>query len=130
MADMTEQYNTPLPPYEEAKFHAWAHANGQLEDLGDYDLRGLWKQTRGVMPTGEQHGPDTYKKPNHPTFSDESQYHGIDGQLGGHWTQQGRDTWTFDASPGNLTHRSPAELQDYFSKYEPGVTLNMPRTAR
>jgi hypothetical protein len=126
MQDFTEQYNTALPPYEEAKFHAWAHEHDKLLDLEDYDLRGLWKQTGGLMPAGEQHGPDTYKKPNHPTFSDESVYHGVDGHLGGHWTQSGAQSWQFDAGPSNLKHHTPAELEDYFAKYEPGVPLVLP----
>lgn len=41
----------------------------------------------------EQHFPDTYKKPNHPTFSDESIY-STQETPGGHWdNQNGKDVF-------------------------------------
>jgi len=128
-SDMTEQYNTPLPPYEEARFHAWAYANNKLRDLQDYDLRGFWQSQGGVVDA-RGHGPDTFKKPNHPTFSNESQYHGVDGMLGGTWKQTGKNSWDFTASPDNLKHRSPQELQQYFNTYESGSRLILPQTQK
>lgn len=66
-------FDTPLSPSEEAAFQAWK-AKWAPEDSGyDYDLKGAFKA--GVTPdpvTG--HWPDTYKKPNHPTFSKQSIY--------------------------------------------------------
>ena len=121
MPDMTEQYNTTLSPYEEARFHAWAHQQHKLGDLADYDLRGLWQQTGGEMGSGQAHGPDAYKKPNHPTFSDESVYHGVDGHLGGHWAQTGAKTWDYFASEENM--KMNPDLEDYMKQYEPGVRL-------
>jgi hypothetical protein len=57
-------------------------------DLYDYDLRGLWKSGGGFG--ADAHATDQFKKPNHPTFSIESQYNGVprpDGGVfqGGHW---------------------------------------------
>lgn len=121
MPDMTDQYNTSLPAYEEVRFHAWAYNRDKLRDLADYDLRGLWKQTGGEMGTGQGHGPDTFKKPNHPTFSDESVYHGVDGHLGGHWLRTGEQTWDFVASEENM--KMNPDLADYLKQYDPGVRL-------
>lgn len=82
--DMTDQYNTPLDDEEERRYHDWAAQNHREGDSFDYDMRGAWKQgERGDPQTG--HFPDTYKKPNHPTFSDQSRYHGAGGRMGGRW---------------------------------------------
>jgi hypothetical protein len=76
----TDNYNTDLSPKAEEKFQAWL--KGQSKDKGkdmskdliDYDLRGFWKAGAHAEEKSG-HGPDTYKKPNHPTFSKESKYH-------------------------------------------------------
>jgi hypothetical protein len=82
--DMTDQYNTDLSPEEEQRYHQWAEQNNRQKDTFDYDMRGAWKQgERGDPSTG--HFPDTYKKPNHPTFSDQRRYHGAGGRMGGRW---------------------------------------------
>ncbi len=124
--DFTDQYNTTLSPYEEHRFHAWAYANDKLGDLADYDLRGAWQQSGGAVDA-RGHGPDTFKKPNHPTFSNESIYDGAEGVSGGRWQQTGKDAWNFLATPGNLKYRSPAELKQYFNEVEPGVQLILPQ---
>src|SRR5690242_7452603 len=81
--DFSGRYNTQLTPAEEQQFQQWAQASGRANDTYDYDLRGAWKSGAATAPNG--HLPDTFKKPNHPTFSDQSQYHGIDGYQGGSW---------------------------------------------
>jgi hypothetical protein len=113
--DMTNQYNTPLTPEQERAFQQTPHAN----DTFDYDARGefLAGATRD-NPAG--HGQDTFKKPNHPTFSTGSQYHGVDGHSGGNWVKQPDSSWVFVASPTNLQMNSGDELQRYFSEREPG----------
>ena len=66
-------YETQIAPDQESAFRAWRAANAPNDSGADYDLRGAF--AAGVKPdpvTG--HWPDTFKKPNHPTFSDESQY--------------------------------------------------------
>jgi hypothetical protein len=80
-ADLTPLYNTPLSPEDEAKFQAWIKSSGRERDLADYDLRGAWKADTKEAANG--HLPDTWKKPNHPTFSTESVYNGVDGRVGG-----------------------------------------------
>jgi hypothetical protein len=84
--DMTDRFNTPLSPEEEERYQQWARQNHREGDTFDYDMRGAWQHgIQGDPRTG--HYPDTYKKPNHPTFSDESQYDGSEGRRGGHWEE-------------------------------------------
>ena len=89
----------------------------------DYDLRGYWLQNQSFPKQG--HLPDTFKKPNHITFSTHSQYSNGDTQ-GGQWQQLPDGSWTFTPSAYNLTQYSPEQYQDYFNKYEQGnkVILN------
>lgn len=66
-------YETALSPDEERQFSAWRQQYAPKDSGTDYDLRGAFKA--GLKPdprTG--HWPDTFKKPNHPTFSNQSQY--------------------------------------------------------
>ena len=121
--DFTAKYNTALSPQEEAQFIDWATKEGRLEDLYDYDMRGFFQNKEAFARNG--HGTDRYKKPNHPTFSDQSLYHGVDGYLGGSWTldPQGADVYT---APAKHVWSEP-ELQEYFAKYEPGVKLVYPQ---
>lgn len=118
-------YDTTLTPEEELTFQqqfpSWA------QDSQDYDLRGAWKGGAVKAPNG--HLPDTWKKPNHITFSDGSIYHGQDGKMGGKWTLSPEDnkTWTFEPSQTNLENTSPKDLKKYFDEYEPDSTLIMPQ---
>lgn len=79
--DMSGQYNTRLSAADESKFQGWAKKEGRQGDLADYDLRGFWKSGAAFAKNG--HGSDEWKKPNHPTFSTGSRYHGVDGHAGG-----------------------------------------------
>jgi hypothetical protein len=90
-------------------------------------MRGFHKDNPDFVTAPGKHFPDTYKKPNHPTFSDESKYHGGKYE-GGHWGfENGKDTFT----PGrtNLEQHTAKEIQDYFKEYEPNVILKL-REAR
>jgi hypothetical protein len=72
-----DPYTTQLKPDEEVQFQAWAKRNGVRMEPGwneDYDMRGLWKSNPNIVADPRGHWPDTYKKPNHPTFSNESIY--------------------------------------------------------
>jgi hypothetical protein len=89
--DMTDQYNTKLSDEDEAKYQQWAKDNKREKDTYDYDMRGAWKEGITADPSG--HFPDTYKKPNHPTFSHESQY-ATPENPGGHWEQDETGTET------------------------------------
>lgn len=80
-----KSYDTKLTPAEEDAFQQWKLKFAPNDSGADYDLRGAFKS--GLTPDPKTgHWPDTYKKPNHPTFSNESQYAtGEDSARAGHW---------------------------------------------
>ena len=70
-------YNTPLNLSDELKFQI-AKANSPFRnDSGyDYDYRGFYNKYGNLTPQATNgHLTDEYKKPNHPTFSIESNYY-------------------------------------------------------
>lgn len=115
-------YDTPLAADQEQEYSK----NYGADASHDYDMRGYYAAT-GKTPNSEgEHYPDTYKKPWHPTFSDESQYHGAAGNQGGSWgTADGKDTFT--PGPTNVQLHGLLGLMDYFDKNEPNATLLMPK---
>ncbi len=122
------QHNTPLPKEKQGEFSKWiAEQSGKgknpLKDMEDYDVQGYFLS--GAATDERGHGTDKFKKPNHPTFSDESMYHGDKAQ-GGKWTEIGGKSY-FLASPDNLKYRSAKELKEYFKKYEPDTILILPK---
>jgi hypothetical protein len=122
--DLSAEYNTPLTPQEEEQFQTWAQQNGRARDTFDYDIRGAWKADARAASNG--HLPDTWKKPNHPTFSTESRYNGAHGEAGGAWLKGPRGRWIFHAGPSNVHYFAPQELQTYFRTREPDSTLVLP----
>lgn len=64
-------YNTPLTAKEVIEFDKWKAKFAPKDSGKDYDLRGAFK---AVLKPTNGHWPDTFKKPNHPTFSRESVY--------------------------------------------------------
>lgn len=125
MADLSDQYNTELSPEDTESFSK----KFSTKDTYDYDMQGYHKTNPDAIIDKDAHFPDTFKKPNHPTFSDESQYHGKDGNEGGKWDLlMDYDHASFQFTPGktNLEHHSPEELQDYFNRIEPNNLLNLP----
>ena len=117
--DFSDKYNTFLPPALESEFQQ----SPMAKDVRDYDSRGAWLELkRGTMKKDQRgHLGDKYKKPNHPTFSDQSIYHGKDGYWGGSWTKDnnGRDVFL----PGITNMFSQSALRDYFDRNEQGVGL-------
>lgn len=82
---MSAKYETKLSKEDEKNFKEWfkeSKENGIIyeDDTGkDYDFRGFWKDVvksndGNGQYSAETHFPDTYKKPNHETFSNESKY--------------------------------------------------------
>ncbi len=126
--DFTDKYNTKLTDDQEKQFQDWATTNNRTKDTYDYDLRGWWKANQGADASkGSGHLTDEYKKPNHPTFSDQSKYHGKDGFKGGSWG--GTDEApTFTPGPTNLSTYGKEGLQKYFQDTEPGVELKLPQS--
>lgn len=75
-------WDTTLSPEEETRFQQWKARYAPNDTGEDYDLRGAFKE--GLTPSPVNgHWPDTYKKPNHPTFSNESIYANQGNP--GHW---------------------------------------------
>lgn len=128
-----DAFNTQLSPDEQAayqQFLAESAANGRdlSRDSQDYDLQGWFKSNMGASaPSG--HFTDQFKKPNHPTFSDQSQYSGssLNGMplTGGQWSEAGgRDVFTPSADMLRNTH-SLTGLMEYMKQVEPNAVLNM-----
>ncbi len=119
-----DQFDTKLDPESEQKFQKWkAQLPKPLQDDSNYDLRGAF--LGGVHPSANDHLPDTYKKPNHPTFSQESKYSTPENP-GGAWMQVGPDNWIFMAAPANLKYQTADELSQYFDQNEPNSTVVLP----
>jgi len=76
-------YDTPLSPLEESVFQHWKQRVAPNDSGEDYDLRGAFKA--GAEPSENGHMPDTWKKPNHPTFSDQSKYYKYSPSSAGSW---------------------------------------------
>jgi len=77
-------FDTKLTPSEEAKFKVWKQRYAPNDSGMDYDLRGAFRA--GEKPGPDGHWTDKFKKPNHPTFSDQSQYaRGEFKSLAGTW---------------------------------------------
>jgi anti-sigma regulatory factor (Ser/Thr protein kinase) len=82
-----DKYETSLTPQEEKQFQTWKQKYAPKDSGQDYDLRGAYKAGLKPDPT-TGHWPDTYKKPNHPTFSNESKYAKFAPNKAGHWNGQ------------------------------------------
>lgn len=96
------KYETTLPLKEEANFMPWLESQYKAGNItpGDfdfykknnygynYDFRAAYKEgLKSSLNSKDnmQHWGDIGKKPNHPTFSNESKYHNVDGNIGGSW---------------------------------------------
>lgn len=102
-------YNTTLSPDEETKFTEWKQQNAPNDTGQDYDLRGAFRA--GLSPAANGHWADTFKKPNHPTFSNQSQYAvGSDAARAGHW--DGDKFIPPTANQGTTEGKSPSSLRD------------------
>lgn len=114
--DFDRNFNTVLTSAEEEKFQKWKEKNAPNDSGADYDLRGAFKA--GMKPGEDGHWSDEFKKPNHPTFSNQSRYapYGNPGSWAGKW----------DAATRTYT---PPEGEDKFTpgKEQPrGVRNNNP----
>jgi hypothetical protein len=116
------KYDTKLTPEEEKKYQTWIGPKAKDEE--DYDTRGLFKEVKGE-PLKTGHSPDTYKKPNHPTFSNESKYHSSETP-GGKWGKDEKGNDFFVASEHNVKMHGEVGLQNYFNKHEKNVILHLP----
>lgn len=121
-------FDTQLSDENETRFNNWLktvsanRGRDVSKDLTDYDLRGYWLNGGFKDTTGQGHMPDTYKKPNHPTFSDESIYHDGRNYIGGSW----KGDTAFVPGLTNLRFHGADNLKRYFNRAEPGVNLILP----
>jgi len=92
-----DAYNTPLTDDEQALYDIWypmAVDSALINpmDHGVYDIPGFWQSGQWKSKDGRGHGTDTFKKPNHITFSDESKWSSQQGGSpfeGGSWDETG-----------------------------------------
>ena len=98
----------------------------------DYDLRGYWLN-EGNKDGGKGHMPDTYKKPNNPTLSNESIYHGAPDKLGGgkfdggKWVGDDQSGWEFHPTHHMLSKTHDLEqMERYMAENEKDVKLVLP----
>lgn len=99
-------------------------------DTISYDLRAAYEnlpyEEMKQFAESEAHLPDTYKKPNHPTFSNESIYHNKKTQ-GGKWLynpKTGADVY----KPSITNIKALGGFENYirwFRENEPGIELDL-----
>lgn len=77
------QFDTKLSPTQEQAFQQWKSVNTPNDSGRDYDLRGAFLDNLTRADNG--HFSDKFKKPNHPTFSDQSIYANTPGAKPGTW---------------------------------------------
>ena len=118
-----KKFNTKLDPDVEKEYQNFL-GSASLDtghdysmNEGTYDLRGLFKEkAQSGLGAHQGHSTDKYKKPNHPTFSDESQY-ATKENPGGSWLLKN----TF-ISPSTNEYGGQAQ-REYMHKYEPEIDL-------
>ncbi len=125
--EWADSFNTPIPEDKFWEFMRWMQEESSIKgrdmfrEMDVYDFPGYWANIKKhTEPT--EHYPDTYKKPYHPTFSDESIYHGKAGLIGGHW-EENEKKWTFKPGRTNLGFHGKKGIVDYL-RNEPDVTIN------
>jgi hypothetical protein len=108
---------------QEQAFQQWAQQHGIVGDAQDYDTRGAF--LAGMQPDARGHLADTYKLPNHITFSNESIFSNP-LQQGGRWETGPDGRSQFHASEFNLQNYPAERLQQYFQQQEPDTQLVLP----
>ena len=118
-----KKFNTKLSDYEEKEYQkdmgseSIARGRDITMDEGAYDVRGAWLEKGTSGKNFEPgHGTDRYKKPNHPTFSNESKY-ATKKNPGGSWAI--KDTFVV---PKTNEFKAKA-LKKYMAKHEPGIAV-------
>ena len=74
---MFDKYNIELTEDEVTQFTEWVKSESARQgrdimmDMGAYDIQGFWKSGDFKNMDEDNHGSDRWKKPNHPTFSNQ-----------------------------------------------------------
>ena len=113
-----QNFNTPIPANSQKEFEKWLTPK-RAKDYQDYDVQGFFLSGAGTSANG--HGTDLFKKPNHPTFSNESMYHSPGIYEGGTWGKG-----VFNATPHNVNMHGEEGLKNYFKTREKDINLNLP----
>lgn len=130
VSDQSRLYVSPQKDYDTKLTHDEENAyqskyGNDPNTTQDYDMRGYYKANPDVDPNAPgTHYPDTFKKPSHPTFSDESMYHSEETP-GGHWTKGEGDSWTFRPSTQNIRN-GLGITKEYLERSDPNVKLDLP----
>src|ERR1019366_4862033 len=129
-SDFSLKNNSSLNSEEQKNFDNLIKKYPRLvPDKKDYDVQGWYLKNKDkaeeILSEKNKnpdlhYGTDEFKKPNHPTFSSESIYSGVDGFEGGKWNKEYTE---YTPSKTNLQFHN--DLPDYFSKAEKGVKLNL-----
>jgi len=122
--DYTNSYNTELTPEAELLFNNWA--GDRKSDMYDYDLKGYFNQFPNEPLVKGTHLIDTYKKPNHITFSNQSKY-ASDSIPGGKWEDLGRGKFNFIPASHTVERYGPNILKNYFVEHEKSSNLILPK---
>jgi hypothetical protein len=123
----SRSYDTTLTASQEAAFQAWRAALPKdLQNTTDYDLRGAYLAS--AQADGRDHMTDQFKKPNHITFSDGSQY-STPETPGGHWSGAG-ERWAYWPSDYVAGQHTMQDLADYFARNEKGSAVIYPSDYR
>ena len=113
-----DAYDTPLSKDEQVLYDMWYRKAVKEKivnpiDHGVYDIPGFWQSDEWKRKDGRGHGTDTFKKPNHITFSNESKWSSQQGGSpfkGGSWEEDG------GFKPGKDNFYSNWEIENEFNK--------------
>jgi len=131
-------YNTAIPvtsrpvtmpgadyrPGVSPEWRYFAEGGGIADSKEPVDYDYMAAKEAGIQPQRGGHWPDTYKLPNHMTFSDQSVY-STESNPGGHWQELGRGRWAYEPSETVLRQHTPSEIRHYFQQHEQGNQLLM-----
>jgi hypothetical protein len=109
-------FRTGLSRDQQAGYDAWRSALPKgLQNTEDYDLAGAYLDSVGM--SGNGHFTDQFKRPNHITFSDQSQYSSPENH-GGTWDEI---FGTYTPGAANLRYRTSDDIARYIKEREPGT---------
>lgn len=96
-------------------------------DTSNYDLKTAYAnlpyETMKEFAEGDAHLPDTYKKPSHPSFSNESIY-STEETPGGEWGGNDDDGWSFTPSAFNVEQAGGFDkVENFFSEQDSNVKV-------
>ena len=126
-------YDTPLGDKtllgnqaDAAKYALWKSRVSPYDSGEDYDLQGQYKRP---LDASSGYGNDTYKKPNHPSFSRDSQYAvGDQAQHAGYWTGKAGEHFMLPPQPTENQLRFMKEGDE--GHYPGGVLMYGPLSGR